>query len=344
MIDEKNKRKVIWPLLVEKAIAKAYGSYGDLAGGGIDYALMMMTGKPAFRYNLLAEELQLSISDNSFWLKVLGFVRKGFMLGAGTLPENEIPEKYKAITGRHAYAILDAFEFDGNKLVKLKDPRGMTNWDGEWALDSSKWNSRIKEKVAQRAKESEEAVGRRLAALDNEQRTNVFTTPKSLFAKGSTLFVSWEEFLQCFEVIFVSISFDDSWNTAKIRDDWRATRAASRESFRSNPQYFFSVPEEVEVFCLLLNEMPMSSKKLPKVGFEIYRYNGKLVGEDGNIPKLVAIGRYSAERVISLNCTLKKGQYLILISSRHSSESGSFEFSMWYPVGKKSWKLELHKM
>eukprot|EP00826_Nyctotherus_ovalis_P062400 TRINITY_DN9021_c0_g1_i1.p1 TRINITY_DN9021_c0_g1~~TRINITY_DN9021_c0_g1_i1.p1 ORF type:complete len:306 (-),score=114.26 TRINITY_DN9021_c0_g1_i1:98-1015(-) len=305
---------------------------------------MMMTGKPAFRYNLLAKELQLSISDNSFWLKVLGFVGKGFMLGAGTLPENEIPEKHKAITGRHAYAILDAFEFDGNRLVKLKDPRGMTNWDGEWSVDSAKWNSRIKEKVAQRAKESEEALRRRLAALDNEQRTNIFTTPKSLFVKGSTLFVSWEEFLRCFEVIFVSISFDETWDMAKLRGNWKANRASTHERLKTDPQYFFSVPEEVEVFCLLSNLVPISSKKLPKIGFEIYRYNGKLVGEDGNMPKLVAIGRYSTERVISLNCTLKKGQYLILISSCHSNESGSFEFSMWYPVGRKNWKLELHKM
>ena len=127
MIDKKNNLKLIWPLLIEKAIAKEYGGYKNINGGAIDYGLMMMTGKPSFRYNLLTEELQLSITDNSFWNKIIGFINKGFLLGSGTLPEEEILMKYRTITGRHAYAILDAFELDGNKLLQLKDPKGTTS-------------------------------------------------------------------------------------------------------------------------------------------------------------------------------------------------------------------------
>ena len=137
---------------MEKAIAKEYGGYDNLDGGGIDYALMTITGNPAFRYNLLNEEILLQIVDNSFWIKLLEFVNKGFMLGGGTLPQEEIPAEYEAISGRHAYAILDAFEFDGVKLLRLNDPRCSSAWIGDWSHNSTKWTSRLKEMCIQRRK------------------------------------------------------------------------------------------------------------------------------------------------------------------------------------------------
>jgi hypothetical protein len=95
-----------------------------------------MTGKPSFRYNFLNEELQVSIADNSFWFKVRDFAQKEFFLGGGTLPDDEIPIQYRSIDGRHTYAILDALELDGHKLLLLKDPRGVSEWAGEWSADS----------------------------------------------------------------------------------------------------------------------------------------------------------------------------------------------------------------
>ncbi len=354
LINRAKRKKLIWPLLVEKAIAKEYGSYGNLNGGAIDYALMLMTGKPTFRYNLLNDEIQLRIADNSLWLKMLTFVEKGFLLGAGTLPLNEIPPYYKQIAGTHAYAVLDAFEFDGHKLLQLRDPRGLSGWVGEWSAGSSKWNTRLKEKILQRRKEKLQrgkcnggSGGETLEppiALNLPQASPV---PRN----QRTFFVSWEEFLKCFEVIFASIFFDEAWGCEKIRDEWKEGCAGGStlyvQSVRHNPQYLLSISEESEVFCLLEHLIPASVKKLPKIGFEIYKYNGRLIGEAGNIPELVAIGRYSTERAISLNCALEKGRYVVLLSTYDPGQYGKFTFTMWYPKGPErggNRKLELRKL
>jgi calpain len=38
-----NDNKELWPILIEKAYAKKYGSYGAIAGGLVDFALAELT-------------------------------------------------------------------------------------------------------------------------------------------------------------------------------------------------------------------------------------------------------------------------------------------------------------
>eukprot|EP00826_Nyctotherus_ovalis_P043774 TRINITY_DN4656_c0_g1_i1.p1 TRINITY_DN4656_c0_g1~~TRINITY_DN4656_c0_g1_i1.p1 ORF type:complete len:274 (-),score=66.32 TRINITY_DN4656_c0_g1_i1:22-843(-) len=253
-----------------------------------------MTGKPAFRYNFLNEEIRLRIADNSFWNKLIYFSDREFLLGGGTLPENEIPSEYKSIADRHAYAILDAFEFDGNKLLLLKDPRGVTNWVDEWSPDSSRWTSRLKEmlhrrfaKIAARRSNSLISAGA-LHDLSAQQSHGIF-------------FMSWEELTKCFEAIFVAIFFDEAWSKLVIRDTWREEPCSSFTAVQNTcgrVQYLLNVPEDIEIFFMLTNKVPNSSNSVAKIGFEIHKYRGKPMGE------LVAVGRYSEERIISLNLSL----------------------------------------
>ena len=324
---------------MEKAIAKEHGSYENLNGGTIDYALMIMTGKPSFRYNLLNEEIQVSIADNLFWLKVRDFAQKGFFLGGGTLPEDEIPFQYRLIGGRHAYAILDVLELDGNKLLLLKDPRGASEWSGEWSADSLNWTSRLRAITLQRLS--------RMSSRGQPFRKTV----ENFFNKGhqNIFFISWEEFIKCFEVLFASVSLDD-WNKVEINDEWKEGRAGgstmNMRTVLNSPQYLLHVPKEMEVFCLLTHLIDPSIRALTRIGFEIHKYNGKLIGEHGFKPNLVVIGRYSAERSISLNCVLKEGDYLVLVTTYEPDKYGKFIFTMWYPreEGKENVKLDLIKL
>ncbi len=93
--------------------------------------------------------------------------------------------------------------------------------------------------------------------------------------------------------------------------------------------------------------------EIPKIGFEIYKHNRGM--ETGTGSELVAIGtrhnsnpgigRYSAERAISLNCELAKGSYLVLLSTYDPNQFGEFTFSIWYPKGSAEWKrLSLTKL
>jgi len=322
-------------MLLEKAIAKEYGSYENLHGGAIDYACMLMTGKPAFRYILSNDDIKMRIADNSLWMKLLDFAQKDFLLGAGTKDSKDIPAKYSSISGNHAYAILDACVFDGNRLIQLRDPRGSSCWKGDWSANSPKWTSRIKGMLQERQR-------KRRRKINNIGDSN---TPPLVIMGGplyspvphnqQTFFVSWEEFIQCFEVIFVTIFFDREWNSEKINDEWIRSRDHNSclDSVRNSHQYLLNVEDNTEVFCLLEHLIPASERNLPQIGFEIYKFNGKLIGENGNIPELVAIGRYSTERAISLNCKLEKGKYIVLLSISDPDQYGKFTFTMWYPEG-----------
>lgn len=304
---------------------------------------MIMTGKPSFRYNFLSKEIQVSIADNSFWLKVRDFAREGFFLGGGTLPEDEIPPQHRSIGGRHAYAVLHALELDGNKLLLLKDPRGVSEWTGEWSAGSINWNSRLQTMALQKLGQ----MGPQCTSSEFKRR-QLTKTVEEFFNKGTQniFFVSWEEFIKCFEVLFASVSLDD-WNMMKVRDEWKKDCAGRlaldlKDTFNC-PQYLLKVPKDVEVFCLLTHLIEPSVKTHMKIGFEIHRFNGKLIGEGGFVPNLAAIGKYSAERNISLNCVLEEGEYLVLIATYEPNQYGEFEFAMWYPK-ERSIALELIKV
>jgi hypothetical protein len=177
--DKQHNRKIIWPVLVEKAIAKEYGSYEHLNGGAIDDALMLITGTAAFRYNLLNEDVRLQIADNSLWKKLLEYTHKSYLMGGGTLPKELLPTTNLGIVPSHAYAILGTLECDEHKLVELKNPWGESLWNGPWGECSNKWTQRIRGKIAAQKAERQKSD----RAID-PLVTNEFTRHRSRCLKA----------------------------------------------------------------------------------------------------------------------------------------------------------------
>lgn len=248
-------------MLVEKAIANEYESYDGLEGGAIDYALMLITGNPAFRYNLCNYDTQMLIADNSLWKKLVKYSENCFLLGAGTLPRPEMPLANQGLEEAHAYAILETLEFDENRLLKLKNPWGISYWLGNWSNGSSKWTSRALKFEAMRKQEMKELREKRQKLVGNNQ---LMAPLADSHQRSSSLYISWEDFTKAFEVIFVSISFDESWERKTILDKWEAGRAGGSTLFlqtvQQNPQYLLRVAKRTEVFCLLTQLIPPASK------------------------------------------------------------------------------------
>lgn len=306
-------------MLVEKALAKEYGGYKALASNKIDFALTLMTGNPSFCYNMLSDEVRFRIADNSFWLELQGLMEKGFLCGGVTLEE----AAYDSMAGQQGYAVLDAFELDGERILQLSELRGAASWSGVWSLSSRKWTGRFKGMVLRRFMRRE--ARRRL-------KDKPLLVASALFSDRS-FFISWEEFIRCFEVVFVSISFDDSWSSIKILDEWSERHTGGStfclDAVSQNPQYLLVLPNTTDVFFLLVHHLFPTPAKTHY--FAIHKYEGRLVGEGDAMPSLVAIGRYSGERVVSLSCALGGGQYVILVSAYDPERCGPFTFTMWYP-------------
>lgn len=178
---------------------------------------------------------------------------------------------------------------------------------------------------------------------------------------GKSFYMCLEDFLRYYEVIFFTIFFDESWEKQVIKDSWSAGRsggsAINLESVRCNPQYLIKVNQTTETFFLLHQIAPYSKSgifhhhdwrdvDLPMVGFELYKYVGKLIGDPDNTqPELVGNGMYSLERNVSLEKTLEEGSYILLVATYYPEIWEKFTVSVWAKKAQDGAStLDLHKI
>jgi len=71
-----------------------------------------------------------------FWREQLTQVNKKYLWGGGSKRQSS-----KGVVGGHAYAVLRTWESEDGalKLVKLRNPWGDTEWEGDWSDGSKLW-------------------------------------------------------------------------------------------------------------------------------------------------------------------------------------------------------------
>jgi len=151
----KTKDYSIWPHLLEKAYAKYKGSYSDIHGGYTANALRTLTGSEVstfYHSNFKSNNVK---KENEFILDFFKDLKKasdaGYIICTGSYPiQEDNKNSVKGIIPSHAYSIIDILYFydDENlpvRLIKLRNPHGKNEWEGEWSDKSNKWSSeRIK--------------------------------------------------------------------------------------------------------------------------------------------------------------------------------------------------------
>ncbi|CAG8710803.1 5420_t:CDS:2 [Ambispora leptoticha] len=118
-----------WLPLLEKEYAKIHGDYKSIEGGTISHALEDLTGSVSTDY--ATSEI---LDTDRLW-------KKDFLnVNRSLLAEPDL-EKTKELLDEHAYSILDATEYQGTKLVKIRNQWGKTEWAGDWSDGSELWTS-----------------------------------------------------------------------------------------------------------------------------------------------------------------------------------------------------------
>lgn len=132
-------------MLLEKAFAKAFGSYRAIESGNMQESFFLLTGAPQ-------EIITIKTSEREATLKrVFEATEKGFILGTSgneTLSRmGKAGEQKLGLVGNHAYSLMGVFKIGGEALLKLRNPWGHTVWKGPWSYGSKEWTADVQKQL-----------------------------------------------------------------------------------------------------------------------------------------------------------------------------------------------------
>eukprot|EP00003_Mantamonas_plastica_P033400 TRINITY_DN9554_c0_g1_i2.p1 TRINITY_DN9554_c0_g1~~TRINITY_DN9554_c0_g1_i2.p1 ORF type:complete len:197 (-),score=63.77 TRINITY_DN9554_c0_g1_i2:92-682(-) len=178
--------KELWVSLIEKAYAKLHKCYGALNGGSVSTGLVDMTGGCAEQ--LRFDDMKQEVQNGKLWKIILRNIKEGFLMGCGFSASGGSIEgdMGNGILMNHAYGLLDAQEKKGQRLLRIRNPWGESEWTGAWADNSKEWT-----------KEMLQAFGH-------------------TFADDGTFWISYDDFVVAFNKLYVCRIYDDNvgerWN------------------------------------------------------------------------------------------------------------------------------------
>mmetsp|Transcript_151352 Transcript_151352/g.263837 ORF Transcript_151352/g.263837 Transcript_151352/m.263837 type:complete len:543 (+) Transcript_151352:46-1674(+) len=151
----------IWPLLLEKAMAKLLGSYAALHAGHTCAAFRALTGcakqemwvrEPEGSHwtsNLLMEG-SMRLFQRRYWkmlpyahfgCQLLQFSNVHYMMSASITSSAEGEHvRQDGLIENHAYSIIEVRGFESLIMVRLRNPWGRGRWNGDWSDNSHLWD------------------------------------------------------------------------------------------------------------------------------------------------------------------------------------------------------------
>ena len=138
--------KELWVSLLEKAWAKINGSYAKIGCGG----------SPTEVFDILTEAFSEQVPINPYyrdyiWETMLDSEKKGYIMTAGTSVDIfNLNIEEVGLSPGHAYTVLGVMEIDTGKgiekVVRLRNPYGNGEFNGDWSDYSKKWTPELKKK------------------------------------------------------------------------------------------------------------------------------------------------------------------------------------------------------
>jgi hypothetical protein len=151
IVDEKSKN--IWPLILEKAWSKVNGSYANIIKGNIMQAFYFISPSPVLIHN----NALFFPDKQDLFHRILNEADDKNNIICADISEH-VSTQIKILTTamgllhNHAYSVISIVELDkGNgdieKLLKIRNPWGSLEWNGDWSDISQLWNDDLKKKA-----------------------------------------------------------------------------------------------------------------------------------------------------------------------------------------------------
>lgn len=133
----------MWPLVLEKAFAKKYGSYTKLEDGNPKTAFIDLTNCPTFNYKIADPIMQRWIINYEFFARIYEWKRVGYAITVTT--KSTIPQQDIGILIDHSYTLVTLYPKE--QLIQLRDPLKVTKFAGKYCQDSPLWTDSLKSTI-----------------------------------------------------------------------------------------------------------------------------------------------------------------------------------------------------
>jgi len=247
--------KELWPLILEKAYAKKYGSFSAIEGGLVHIALGELT-------NGIPELMNRDENQNlkKWWDQLLSFYKSGFKLGAGSPshPDGDSAISDTGVTQGHAYSVLKLIEIDKLQLICLRNPWGQGEWKGDWSDDSELWTTRMKNLTGQKD-----------------------------FADDGIFWMDFSDFVVEFDDVYICKEYklEDGYHTKIVYDKWEGEYSQGLPNSKNrtaklekNPQYGRTVSKPGKAVVVLRMKEKMDSYRSNLTGYlNIQKKDGDLI-------------------------------------------------------------------
>lgn len=222
----------LWASIVEKAVAKRYGSYSKLApattgnmsdgGEATLRGLELVTGGKARELEMPPPEASEADRD-ALWqqLKECGTSNQVVCARCESESAASVSASKMGITLDRTYCVLVAGDTRHGRLVKMRGFAGESEWSGRWSDSDSAWTNAIRQELDYRKD-----------------------------GKDGTFLMSFDDFAEHFSAAFATRVGDDRWTRLSVKSRWMdasAGGAPASVSFRNNYQWRLELPRSMEL-------------------------------------------------------------------------------------------------
>jgi len=145
----------LWVMLLEKAYSKLCGSYESIKSGWAYEGMMDMTGAPCKTIRFDDSTVQPRVKSGQLWADLMQFDQQNYIMSASTPGEDTFTETGArpgkdgtGLVAGHAYTLITVKQSKkGHKLVKLRNPWGSLEWNGDWSDTSPLWTEEMQEEI-----------------------------------------------------------------------------------------------------------------------------------------------------------------------------------------------------
>ncbi len=229
----------LWAAIVEKAVAKRFGSYSKLAttttpastGGGVPMdgdestlrGLELVTGGKARPLDMPPAGAASADALDALWqtLQECGSTDQAVCARCDASSARAAEASQLGISPDRTYCVLVSAGTKYGRLMKLRGFAGESEWLGKWSDDDKAWTNDLKQ------------------ALDYRRDD-----------QDGTFWMDFADFVKHFSAAFATRVADDRWTSLTVKSRWMDTTAGGGPgfaSFRENYQWRLTLPRAMQI-------------------------------------------------------------------------------------------------